>query len=68
MSLQSDANRLRSGLDEIDQLRAAQWPDSAGVAYARRHLAPLQVLLDTYRNAVERYEAEIDEALARLSG
>jgi hypothetical protein len=68
MSLQSDACRLRSRIDEIDQFRAEQWPDSAGAAYARLHLAPLQGLLDTYRSAVECYEAEIDEALTRLSG
>lgn len=67
MSLQSGANRLRSGIGEIDQLRAAQWPDSAGESYARRHLAPLQELFDAYCRAVERYEAEIDEALECLS-
>ena len=67
MSLQSDARRLSSGVEEIDQLRAEQWCDSAGAAYARRHLVPLQELLDTYRRAVECYEAEIDEALARIS-
>jgi hypothetical protein len=67
MSLISDACRLRAGIDEIDQLRAENWPDSGGAAYARRHLAPLQGMLDSYRSAVESYEARIDEALARLS-
>lgn len=67
MSLQSGARQLRSALDDIDALRAAQWRDSAGDAFARRHLAPLQELLNAYRLAIECYETEIDEALARLS-
>ena len=67
MSLPNDASRLSHAIDEIAQLRAAQWPDAAGETFARRHLSPLQDLFDVYRRALERYEAEIEEALARLS-
>lgn len=67
MSLPTDASRLSNAVDEIAQLRTAQWPDVAGEAFARRHLSPLQDLFDVYRRALERYEAEIEEALSRIS-
>jgi hypothetical protein len=66
MIVMAELSRLRNSVGDVETLRANQWPDAAGDAFARRYLSQLHDLLNTYHAEFERYEAEIEEALSRI--
>ena len=66
MNLRTDIQRLHQLVLAIRELRNENWQDGSGVEFDRNFLSALEDVTLEYAQAVRCFDAEIEDALARL--